>query len=200
MAIEKLNFKFINEIVRNEQIKKLADKVNEVIDGSNPLIDHISYDSANNKVVIDKDLDLSENDLSAENINVNGTLNIGANQSAKKIYCHPISIYNYDANDLECTLSLLIFNNSETPFTKDSLVEYIKNIPSARFLCNGIIYDTDTSKSTITSYIYYTTNTIYVIGIDNDGGIHNTASNIINFETLLNNASTTLYDGVNAIN
>ena len=135
MAIEKLDFKFTNQVRRDEQVKKLAEKVNEIVDGTNPLIDHISYDSTNSKVIIDNDLDLGENDLSCENVNVGGTLNLQSTQSAKKIYCHPVWISGSGKNFIQ----FLIFNNSSTAFeTVSDLFDYIDQTDNARYLVTGM--------------------------------------------------------------
>ena len=132
MAIQKLDFKFVNQVRRNEQVKELADKVNEVINEANPLIDHISYDSANNKIVIDKDLDVGENDISAENVNVSGLLNLQPTQSAKKIYYHPILIQSdLDSGDSGFSIGITILNNDPTPFTFSTFIKWAEDLADA---------------------------------------------------------------------
>ena len=57
--------------------------------------------------------------------------------SVKKIYCHPISLSRTDASLNNYFLTLLIFNNSPTPFTLETLIAYIRSLPNATFVCNG---------------------------------------------------------------
>ena len=59
----------------------------------------------------------------------------GLTENAKPVYCHPVLLYNGSAqNRMMC----LIFNNDDTPFTNESLFEYILANESLRVMLNGI--------------------------------------------------------------
>ncbi|MBQ1551081.1 MAG: hypothetical protein IIZ67_03170 [Bacilli bacterium] len=116
------------------------------------------------------------------------------NYSTKKIYCHPITIFNN--NTKVCAIELLIFNNIDTEFDKDTLISYLKS-SLGRYSLNGSCMDN--GKVIITTYVYSANNTLYVIGCNVDGNIISSSSNVL-FEDYVNDINTTLIDGVNAIN
>ena len=200
--IKKLDFKFVNELRRNEHVKELVDKVNEVIDGANPLIEHISYDNTERQLELDSDL-YTDGDIECQDLNVNGTLYLGGSQSAKKIYCHPIAIRDngYDSN-YKLRLTCLIFNNSNTPFTRSMFKQFIDTLNTqtegvGKIMVSGAFYNG--SQMIIASYLFKSpTNKYAVIGLNtaNDYG----AITEDEFETLFPTANTTFEDGVNAIN
>ena len=49
----------------------------------------------------------------------------GQLDNAKPIYCHPITITHTEDAVQEATLTCLIFNNSPTPFTKNTFADWI---------------------------------------------------------------------------
>ena len=110
------------------------------------------------------------------------------------MYLHPITIY--DPNHF--SLSLIVLNNDVTPFTKETLVNYIKSLGNARFLLTGSIYEE--TYYLAPAYLLLHNNNLYVVGIDSTGTSHSQTLNTINFETYINPSSVSFYDGVNKIN
>ena len=115
----------------------------------------------------------------------------GSTTSTKKIYCHPITIVKSGYH----RLIMLIFNNSSTQFTAESLVTYIKEA-AGRFFISGAIKLSDTYLSP--AFVLKSGDNLYVIGIDSAGNNITSTSNQIDFETLL--VGSTVEDNVNAIN
>ena len=117
----------------------------------------------------------------------------GTLENAKPIYFHPVVVYKSG----EYNLILCVINNSETEFTRSTLISYIKSIPNARFIVNGsFINDTE---YVVSCYTRTYNNVIYLIGLGATGDQHSETINTINFETLVTN-SVSFYDGVNKIN
>lgn len=122
----------------------------------------------------------------------------GLVDNAKSIYCHPITIYSADS----CILTMFIFNQQETAFSKDELIAYLKDSNTrGRYLVNGAYYTSSYYLSP--SYAYCPTtgdyaNTLLLVGVDTNGNTHSTNANVINLETIITNSS--FFDEVNKIN
>ena len=61
----------------------------------------------------------------------------GTLSNAKPIYCHPITIAALTEDIGAWYLTFLIFNNSATPFTKETFVAFVRSLDDAIFLCSG---------------------------------------------------------------
>ena len=124
------------------------------------------------------------------NLTVTGSINGEANPSLKPIYCHPILLYKSSEKN---RAMMLIFNNSDTPFTRDTLFDYIVNNASFRGLLNGIISGAQT--------VYIVRNSAYEVGIiyvdaSQTSGVNSLAFN----KTQFLNAFTAIDDTVHKIN
>ena len=134
----------------------------------------------------------------------------GLIENAKPIYCHPIVIY---IDDVSRTMRVtcLIFNNSATPFTLNTLKTWFDNLVAstnarARIMASGASKYTKatsdeepTEETLIASSIDKTTGNIYTIqGIKLDGTVG--AYSDADWQNLFPPLITTLIDGVNKIN
>lgn len=124
----------------------------------------------------------------------------GTVDNAKPIYCHPVTIQLGNAK-VNGRIAMLIFNNTPTAFTKESLKTYFDNLSSAmgvtiRFLSAGGIYDKVNSNFIVTSYLFKLTDSSYgFTGIKTDG----TGTDVYGtFDELFEYA--VINDGVNKIN
>ena len=124
-----------------------------------------------------------------------------ATQSAKKIYCHPISIRDSGVETNKCRITALIFNNDPTPFTWTSFKKWIDDLQEStegkgRLMISGGY--ASTTMTIICSYFVKTnTNYYYVVGLGTDGT--NASFGGTTWETAF--PSTFVFeDGVNAIN
>lgn len=122
----------------------------------------------------------------------------GTIENAKPIYIHPITILNSTA----ARLTLLIFNNSSTPFTVSSFLDYLDALyedvgAQTRILISGG-FSTSENEVLIGSYLGKSdATTYYMLGISvSTGGAEGRNFNRENFAAFI----TDLYDGVNKIN
>ena len=118
----------------------------------------------------------------------------GLVENAKPIYVHPITILGSGpsaSNRLTC----LIFNNDDTPFTKESFISFVKALSQQ---VEGNISRIMTSGSWISGEVIYPVAYIF----SNDGGTVNVtyASSSTGIEGFINDNSTSFNDGVNKIN
>ena len=141
---------------------------------------------------------------SAKNV-LSNLLADGDIENAKPIYCHPITIRN---GDIGMTLTCLIFNNDDTPFTlatfKDWIDTVFEELPSdvtLRIMSSGYYKSTDGTKIGIASYIYKYHGTPNLYGIFGGNVADASAVDVNNstFDTVFP-SGTLLYDGVNKIN
>ena len=153
-----------------------------------------SYDKVGQNWVYNSE-DKTPNLLDAQTENdVKALIEGGTIENAKPLYFHPISIIITGTNIGYFTL--FIINNSSTAFTGSTLINYIKNT-SGRYLVNGA-YKTS-SYYLSPSYVSTSENAIYLIGVDNQGDIHASSQNVIDFESII--ASANIFnDNVNKIN
>lgn len=141
-------------------------------------------------IAIDGDLSVSGNATLPK-------INNEENPSVKPIYCHPIVFNGYVNSELSIKTCFLIFNNSATPFTKETFIAFLKSLPYAYFMTTGgCSYGED--NSFITSYVSYVGTTLYLTGIKESTGAHTS----IDFESLIEDFgdNLTFNDGVNKIN
>ena len=173
MPIKKLDFKFINELRRNEHIKEIVKTIN------------------NNADVLDDNLLLINNSLETLFEGYSGD-----NASTKKIYIHPIILVN-TASCSEIGISLFIFNQDPTPYTtwsavKTALFAIATAInDTARFPVSGAIYSSGT-LITCRNIDVRTNNTIGVYG--------STSDSITSSVDITSYSIASVFDGVNAIN
>lgn len=141
-----------------------------------------------------------EGDVSINgDLTVSGSINGEENPSVKPIYCHPITI-NFGAYSI---LTMLIFNGDGTPFTKETLIAYLKaETTKGRYMVNGALYSTNYYLSP--AYCAVATSgteegNLILLGVDSAGTAHGSSNDPINFETIIMNAGT-FNDEVNQIN
>ena len=125
-------------------------------------------------------------------------IELPSSQSAKKIYCHPISILNSNTTRISC----LIFNNDATPFTKETFLNWLDALytevgEQIRILASGAFYANDNDKMCITSYLGKTSTQYYILGVSLETMQSvNQSYNRAEMETFIS----VFYDGVNTIN
>ena len=121
--------------------------------------------------------------------------------STKKIYCHPISLVNSAVSaEYKMALTMLIFNNDETPFTTTTLKKFIDDLyttvgDTIRIMINGCVASASTG-TVITSYLYKSSASTYgIVGI-------NTSSTFVSYNIVWDDfvQGAYIYDGVNPIN
>ena len=116
----------------------------------------------------------------------------GLVENAKPIYCHPV----YITLTGYCDIMFLLFDNNATAYTRETIkskVHELLDIADAKIMCSGNV---------VSNGEYYCVNFLfkysgtYVIYANNDSAI------ILNenFDSLIDNISTVVADGVNKIN
>lgn len=123
----------------------------------------------------------------------------GLVDNAKPIYCHPITLTNSNSTNYQGRFNALIFNNSSTAFTKQSLTDLLTSATAFRLVLTGGCKDIANSKVVIASHAYYDGTHVYVMGIDTSGNVVGVADNIY-FEDFVNDSNTGFADNVNLIN
>ena len=131
---------------------------------------------------------------------VTGSINNEENPSVKPIYCHPIQIERVEDNIQTAELTMLIFNNSATAFTKTTFLNWLDDLFSTvgstiRIMASGGWKSSGALM--VASYIgKYGANNYYLMGIASSGNA--------SIETLtreeMEEFITSLTDGVNKIN
>ena len=181
MAIQKLDFKFTNQVRRDEQVKKLADKINEIIDGDGGLGD------------LNTDMASLLNGYS------------GSNASTKKIYYHPIHIYaigSLSESAIQCRLQLTILDNNATAYTYTALINKLHSLMDngALININGYvkIYNGGTPKVLTAYLMQYLSGSYNILCYSEDGTEYSDST--VNLDQITANATHGSVDGVNAIN
>jgi hypothetical protein len=132
-------------------------------------------------------------------------LEVGGTKYAlgKKIYCHPIKIFNTSSdNPRKYRLTCLIFNNSLTPFTRQTFKTYLDNLFTqvgnnvTIMVCGG--YNDGTNLIVSASYLIVSSGVYTIVGMDKDTIPQSTGPQT--WDALLPESQTTLEDGVNQIN
>ena len=117
----------------------------------------------------------------------------------KPIYCHPITIYISGV----AVLTMLIFNNQSTAFTKTSLIAYLKaDSTKGRYMVNGAYYTSTYYLSPAYCNIAPSgtlEGKLILTGVDSNGSVHSANVGPIDFENIIDTA-TTFEDEVNKIN
>lgn len=165
-----------------------------VVSGSDYVFENIyGYD-----ISIDSDDNVS---VASTAIVYKSTIEGGTLDNAKPIYCHPITISNtVDTSTLTLKGTMLIFNNAETAFTKNTFIYWLDNLFNEvgsvlRLMISGGIH-VDGELSTL-SYIGKTTATdYYIIGVKSSGGEFYKSYTTEEFVSLI----AEFFDGVNKIN
>ena len=117
--------------------------------------------------------------------------------NAKPIYCHPISLVSAGFT----RLTLFVFNNDETPFTKTTFLNWLDALYTSvgsqtRVLISGAFPDT-LNNVCIASYMgKFDGTTYYLLGVKLSGEAYSQSYTREEIETLIY----ALYDGVNKIN
>lgn len=146
------------------------------------------------------------NILIGDNDSVIGEYYTLDNSSNKKIYCHPVHILGNDTSS-HLSISCLIFNNNETPFTFTTFIKYIKDLygvvgETINIVATGLTLRTNDGLSNgnacIVSRIYCPSATLVQVGgLDVDGAING----VYSLEATFNSIEGAIFtDGVNAIN
>lgn len=120
----------------------------------------------------------------------------GTIENAKPIYCHPITLYKHSGSYPQYILSMLIFDNNPTAYTKTTLKQLLQSFVG-RVLVSGS-YLTATAYLS-PSFISAQENALYLVGTDTEGNPHDDVNNPIDFSTLIDDA-TYYADAVNKIN
>ena len=128
----------------------------------------------------------------AEAIGYAGT--VSTDIGVKPIYCHPVILLRSVVGEI-MRISFMILTNSSTSFTKDTFITFMKSHDLARFIVSGYFVDENGDKGIVA----------YAIGSNNGIEFVYTVEGSINIKSqyitnLINDESTTLYDGVNRIN
>lgn len=128
--------------------------------------------------------------------NDGGLVKEARDSAVKPIYCHPITI-----NGTNLKLTCLILNNSATPFTASSFVDWIDVLytqinATVRIMISGGYKDNNVVY--IASYMGYSESSqqYYLSGIATDGTAYTTNYDRADFLNLFSS----LDDGVNRIN
>ena len=118
--------------------------------------------------------------------------------NAKPIYCHPIYIER-DTAGSELRITMLIFNNSATAFTKETFKTFLDDLytanSNARLMASGAVHAS--GDVIVVSFIRKYGDIYYITGVRVSDGVASSI-NSTNYDTLMTNV--TLYDGVNKIN
>ena len=138
----------------------------------------------------------SENQLENK---IESVIESGEVENAKPIYCHLITLYS-DVENWKIIASLLVFDNSATEYTKESLVSFLKT-SLGRFLISGSYFIKSGDHNVICSYVRSNVDgsKLYLMGIDETGKLYNDVSNQIDFELIVNNVNY-FTDSINKIN
>ena len=127
----------------------------------------------------------------------------GLTENAKPIYCHPVTLADNSVGSSQSSkLGCLIFNNSPTPFTLATFIDYIDELytkvgGTVRIITTGGFTDNNNNVA-IAAYIGKVgSNSYYLSGLKNtgEGEVYMTFSK----EQLLAYINY-FYDGVNKIN
>ena len=136
----------------------------------------------------------SENQLDSQ---IKEVIESGQVDNAKPIYIHPVQI------DLSTTyagkITMLIFNNDSTPFTKTTFLDYFDNLytqvgSTIRIMISGAF--TKSSLISIASYLVKSSTTYILVGWALNGGENNITFTRNEFESNIE----IFNDGVNKIN
>lgn len=176
MPIKKLDFKFVNEIKRNQHIMEIVEALN------------------NNADVLDQIGAYTSNLLGGYSSN---------NASTKKIYCHPVymshatGVGNYPYYRMCC----LIFNNDPTPFTQTTFIDYLKSLGeltsyTAKIMMSGVYTQSESASINNVAYLRTSTATTFFIGGGSGSSTNSLSGNINELFT----SDGEFEDGVNAIN
>ena len=123
---------------------------------------------------------------------VNYAIEKGLIKNAKPLYIHPITI-SYSNNRVAC----LIFNNDATPFTKATLISYIKNLAVEIDDVCRIVATGGVEVNTVyypSSHMYSNKGQTIYLSLAGVSGAYDIETN------MLLNANTSFYDAVNKIN
>ena len=174
MPIKKLDFKFINEIHRNDHIKEIMEVVNNNADIENTM-----------------------------NTDLYGGFS-GTNASTKKIYYHPIIIQSaFSDTSTAFVFSIAILNNDPTPFTFTTFIEWAENLSNSLqtdvTINTSGFYATSGIEVTSVSYLLLATDKSWRIRGGRTGvlGVTNTTLTKAQFSAL---PIMLFQDNVNAIN
>lgn len=145
-------------------------------------------------------------------------INGETNPSVKPIYCHPVKILRYGSVEGAIfSLTFLIFNNDDTPFTLATFKQWVIDLADAlssnvgqnriaSLLCSGYYNNNEVSPAIVqsTSYLYAikTGENAYEFGVDggNVGGTNIATIATNDIDVLLPTTNITFHDGVNKIN
>lgn len=117
----------------------------------------------------------------------------------KPIYFHPVLIEQHSSESENFYLELIILNNDPTPYTKVSLVTYLKSKALATFITSGTYTSVGNYTMSPTGIYVTNINRLFLLGYDSNGARHGSTVNPINAETMISNAES-VSDGVNKIN
>jgi len=178
---------------------------NEIVEGNLTVSGDLTIGGAStfeDTAQFEEDVAMSKDLAVAGDATFQGAINGETNPSVKKIYCHPIAIVysNSDSDGVYARLTMLVFNNTNTAFTKSSFAQWLKDLydlnSNAKVLTSGAL--TKDTVTLIASYIRWTGNAFDLVGINASTGQNGTFSGI-SLDSLIS-ANSIFEDGVNAIN
>ena len=148
-------------------------------------------------VDIDGDVGIDGDASVGGDLLVTGSINGEEHPSVKPIYCHPIAIF--DVTNADTTkrfmLTCLIFNNSNTPFTKETFEQFVQDIQPSGGGYGRIMISGGYNKLILSSLTWKTaTQKLLIEGWDYSTNDYD------NKEIDLSSSSITFNDGVNKIN
>ena len=131
-------------------------------------------------------------------LSVTGSINGEETPSVKPIYYHPIYIIqntHTDTDDVECRCTLVVMDNSSTPYTATTLLAKLKELMDlgAYIQINGYFKDSSSVVNNIYMAQKFGENDYRVYGNNTAGRTQTAIENIINERT-------DIADGVNKIN
>ena len=140
--------------------------------------------------VIEGPLELESEDEGQIKDLAEDVIEAGETTNAKPIYFHGIRVV---SESLEGRITFTILNNSPTPFTKDTILPFIKGLMDndARIIANGYVINASNVLINVYEIAKAAENTYYIYG-NSDSARLNVNLNDITIQTL--------NDGVNKIN
>ena len=115
----------------------------------------------------------------------------------KPIYYHPVTIFNIATPTLGY-VSLLIIDNNPSAYTKTTLLSKLSELSRVAPI-SGFLYNSVASKYLTTAYAFkHSDSKFYVTGLYSDGAVETQPT--INLNDFINDANSSVNDGVNKIN
>lgn len=148
------------------------------------------------------DLEVTGDASVGGDLSVTGKINNVTDPSVKPIYCHPIQIERVESDVQTAELTMLIFNNSATAFTKTSFLDWLDDLftsvgSTIRIMISGGWKQSGQNSLLVASYLgKYASDSYYIMGMALTGVALIETFTREEFEEFI----TSITDGVNKIN